>query len=101
MVVELPFTNGQKDAVMAGKKEAKLIIEDAIGTIKQNMARLSNLIDLEMEKYNELEKGFRDIEDTSETFRGNSMKQYQKLASDYERLKKESEGLRQELARKR
>lgn len=101
MVTELPLTNGQKDAVMAGQKEAKMIIEDAIGTIKRNIARMSNLIDLEMEKYNGLEKGFRDLENSFETFRGNSMKQYQKLASDYEKLKKENERLRQELARKR
>ncbi len=101
MIVELPLTKGQKDAVMAGRKEAKLMIEDAISTIKHSMARLSNLIDLEMDKYNELEGGFRDLEDTGETFRGNSMKQYQKLASEYERLKQENEGMRQELARKR
>ena len=101
MPTALPMTSGQKEVVKQGTKEAKLIIEDAIGTIKHSMARLSNLIDLEMEKYNELEGGFRDLEDTSETFRGNSMKQYQKLASDYERLKKENEGLRQELVRRR
>lgn len=90
MLVELPFTTGRKDAVMAGKKDAKLIIEDAIGTIKLNMARLSNLIDLEMEQYNELEKGFRDIEDTGEMYKKENTK-----------LRAENERLRMELSRKR
>lgn len=90
MLIELPLSNGQKEAVMAGKKEAKLIIEDAIVEIKGSVARLSNLIDLEMEKYNQLEKGFRDIEDTSEMH-----------SRENQKLKAENERLRQELARKR
>lgn len=90
MLVELPLKNGQKDAVMAGKKEANLQIEDAISTIKQNRSRLSNLIDLELEKYNELEKGFRDLEDTEEMYKKENTK-----------LRAENERLRMELARKR
>lgn len=90
MLIELPLSNGQKEAVMAGKKEAKLIIEDAIVEIKGNVARLSNLIDLEMEKYNQLEKGFRDIEDTEGMYKKENQK-----------LKAENERLRQELARKK
>ena len=90
MLIELPLSNGQKDAVMAGKKEAKLIIEDAIVEIKGSVARLSNLIDLEMEKYNQLEKGFRDIEDTGEMYKKENTK-----------LRSENERLRMELARKR
>lgn len=89
-LVELPLTERQKDAVMAEKKEAKLIIEDVISTIKQNVARLSNQIDLEMEKYNELERAFRDIEDTSEMY-----------TKKYTEMKAENERLRQELARKK
>lgn len=90
MLIELPLSNGQKEAVMAGKKEAKLIIEDAIVEIKGSVARLSNLIDLEMEKYNQLEKGFRDIEDTGEMYKKENTK-----------LRAENERLRMELGRKR
>jgi hypothetical protein len=90
MPIVLPMTSGQKEAVRQGTKEAKLIIEDAIGTIKHSMARLSNLIDLEMDKYNELEGGFRDLENTSEMH-----------SRENQKLKAENERLRQELARKR
>lgn len=101
MPIALPMTSGQKEAVKQGTKEARAIIDNNIASLKLNVTRLSNLIDLVMEKYQILETGFLDHENAFETFRGNSMNQYQKLASDYERLKKENEGLRQELARKR
>ena len=101
MPIVLPMTSGQKEAVRQGTKEARAIIDNNIASLKLNVTRLSNLIDLVMEKYQILETGFLDNENTFETFRGNSMNQYQKLASDYERLKKENEGLRQEMARKR
>jgi len=101
MPIALPMTSGQKEAVRQGTKEARAIIDNNIASLKLNVTRLSNLIDLVMEKYQILETGFLDNENAFETFRGNSMNQYQKLASDYERLKKENEGLRQELARKR
>lgn len=101
MPIVLPMTSGQKEAVRQGTKEARAIIDNNIASLKLNVTRLSNLIDLVMEKYQILETGFLDNENTFETFRGNSMNQYQKLASDYERLKKENEGLRQELARRR
>lgn len=101
MPTALPMTSGQKEAVRQGTKEARAIIDNNIASLKQNVTRLSNLIDLVMEKYQFLETGFLDLENTFETYRGNSMKQYQKLASEYERLKKENEALRQELARKK
>ena len=101
MPIVLPMTSGQKEAVRQGTKEARAIIDNNIASLKLNVTRLSNLIDLVMEKYQTLETGFLDHENAFETFRGNSMNQYQKLASDYERLKKENEGLRQEMARKR
>ncbi len=101
MPIALPMTSGQKEAVRQGTKEARAIIDNNIASLKLNVTRLSNLIDLVMEKYQILETGFLDHENAFETFRGNSMNQYQKLASDYERLKKENEGLRQEMARKR
>ena len=100
MPTVLPMTNGQKEAVRQGTKEARAIIDNNTASLKLNATRLSNLIDLVMEKYQTLETGFLDIENAFETFRGNSMNQYQKLASDYERLKKENEALRQELRRR-
>jgi len=101
MPTALPLTGGQKEAVKQGTKEARAIIDNNIAFLKQNIARLSNLIELVMENYQTLETGFLDHENAFETFRGNSMNQYQKLASDYERMKKENEGLCQEMARKR
>jgi len=101
MPTALPMTSGQKEAVRQGTKEARAIIDNNITSFKQNITRLTNLIDLVMEKYQFLETGFLDLENAFETYRGNSTKQYQKLASEYERLKQENEGMRQELARKK
>lgn len=100
MPTALPMTSGQKEAVMQGKKEARAIIDNNVDSLKQNVTRLSNLIDLVMEKYQTLETGFLDLENAFETYRGNSTKQYLKLASEYEKLKQDY-GLRRELAGKR
>lgn len=101
MPTALPMTSAQKQAVRDGTKEARAIIDNNIASLKQNITRLSNMIDTVMEKYQILETGFLDLENSSETYRQNSNKQYGKLASEYERLKKENEKMRNELARKR
>lgn len=83
MPVQLPMTPLQKEAVRGGQKEAKAIIENNITSLKQQVARLSNLIDTVLEKYETLERGIRDIEDTSEMYR----KEYQVLKAENERLR--------------
>lgn len=84
------MTSGQKDAVRQGTKEAKAIIDNNVASLKQNVARLSNLIDLVMEKYQALEAGFLDLADTSEM-----------QGRENQKLKAENDQLRRELARKR
>lgn len=90
MPTALPMTSGQKEAVKQGTKEARAIIDNNIVSLKQNVTRFSNLIDLVMEKYQTMEAGFLDLENTNEMQR-----------RENEMLKAENERLRLELARKR
>ena len=86
----LPLTPLQKEAVRAGQKEARAIIENSTTSLKQNVVRLSNLIDTVLEKYETLEKGFLDIADTSETY----SRENKVLKAENERLRQLLKGTR-------